>query len=243
MRDNYGEHGVENYYTKVGSTYRNPHYPGVRRCLFSWFTSWWTEEYSKLDEKRQITVFDMACGSGEVTIALAEWWHASSIPPSNERPSLPQRKTQLATPSNFDPNTSRPHVMAADPYTAEAFRARLSASCASLSFRDIAEGALPETRFRLPLVGMIPEDLPPEVSDSSEVAEMIICSFALHLIDNPSELFALLWELSTKFRWLVILAPHKKPEIKGGWGWMKWDVDKWQGGDMGSSEGEYLFDR
>lgn len=42
---------------------------------------------------------------------------------------------------------------------------------------------------------------------------MVICSFALHLIDNASELFALLWELSTKFRWLVVLAPHKKPEV------------------------------
>lgn len=45
------------------------------------------------------------------------------------------------------------------------------------------------------------------------LVEMVICSFALHLIDTPSELFALLWELSTKCRWLVILAPHKKPQV------------------------------
>lgn len=43
---------------------------------------------------------------------------------------------------------------------------------------------------------------------------MVICSFALHLIESPSELFALLWELSTKSRWLIILAPHKKPEVR-----------------------------
>ena len=43
--------------------------------------------------------------------------------------------------------------------------------------------------------------------------DMVICSFALHLINDISELFALLWELSTKFRWLVIIAPHKKPEV------------------------------
>jgi hypothetical protein len=61
---------------------------------------------------------------------------------------------------------------------------------------------------------------------------MTVCSFALHLIESPSELFALLWELrcvahiistciqirrltntSTKCRWLVVLAPHKKPEV------------------------------
>lgn len=45
------------------------------------------------------------------------------------------------------------------------------------------------------------------------VVEMVICSFALHLIQNPSELFALLWELSTKARWLIILAPHKRPDV------------------------------
>jgi hypothetical protein len=54
MRANYGEHGVEEvflnsldsethaesyelkYYRKVGSTYRNPHFPGLRLCIFAW---------------------------------------------------------------------------------------------------------------------------------------------------------------------------------------------------------------
>lgn len=53
MRENYSEHGVEEagrssvlppypinttvqYYRKVGATYRNPHYPGIRSCLFLW---------------------------------------------------------------------------------------------------------------------------------------------------------------------------------------------------------------
>jgi len=56
---------------------------------------------------------------------------------------------------------------------------------------------------------------------------MVICSFALHLVESPSELFALLQELSTKALWLVVLAPHKKPEIKEGWGWVKWDSESW----------------
>lgn len=43
--------------------------------------------------------------------------------------------------------------------------------------------------------------------------DMVICSFALHLI-TPSELFALLWQLSTKAKWLIVLAPHKKPEVR-----------------------------
>ena len=51
------------------------------------------------------------------------------------------------------------------------------------------------------------------VSDPHCMIEMVICSFALHLVDNPSDLFSLLWQLSLKARWLVVLAPHKKPEV------------------------------
>jgi hypothetical protein len=54
MRANYGQHGVKEvflnpfdseihtesfqlkYYRKVGSTYRNPHFPGLRLCIFTW---------------------------------------------------------------------------------------------------------------------------------------------------------------------------------------------------------------
>ena len=55
MRNNYDELGVDEvksirncdlhsklnltkYYKKVGATYRNPHYPGVRLCMFSWLS-------------------------------------------------------------------------------------------------------------------------------------------------------------------------------------------------------------
>jgi hypothetical protein len=98
---------------------------------------------------------------------------------------------------------------------------------------------------------------------SEPVVEMVICSFALHLIQNPSELFALLWELSTKTRWLLILAPHKKPDvrilscplldkcevngiqcqIKEGWGWVKWDISSWRETSMIGQTGELLNDR
>jgi hypothetical protein len=59
------------------------------------------------------------------------------------------------------------------------------------------------------------------------IYDLIICSFALHLLTEPSELFALLYELSTKCRWLAVIAPHKKPEIKDGWGWERWDLKSW----------------
>jgi hypothetical protein len=42
------------------------------------------------------------------------------------------------------------------------------------------------------------------------------------------------------------VAPHKKPEIKEGWGWERWDLKNWQragesiyaGGGGGKDEGE-----
>jgi len=128
------------------------------------------------------------------------------------------------------------------PYTSVAYLDRTSQSCASLSFRDIANGALPP----LPVVESQP--LSANVSDTSpeppnRVIDMVICSFALHLIGDPSELFALLWELSTKSRWLAVLAPHKKPEIKNGWGWAKWNVDTWEECCMSECQGQYLYDR
>ncbi len=66
---------------------------------------------------------------------------------------------------------------------------------------------------------------------------------------------------SLKSRWLVILAPHKRPEvrtnlitaprtdvdcalqIKDGWGWCKWDVESWSECRMTDSVGELLEDR
>jgi len=133
-------------------------------------------------------------------------------------------------------------------YTSDAFQARTSLTCASLSFKDIAEGALPEpsvkestgqSRVSEIKVGLTPtlvvkhpsgsltdpfveaptqnsglnqSDAKADPSTPGALAtasastfstwstravsiEMVICSFALHLIETPSELFALLWEL------------------------------------------------
>jgi hypothetical protein len=106
MRDNYGEYGVEEvtniylfvhadptnlstqYYKRVGSTYRNPHYPGIRQCIFAWLHKWvqidtihsntpaegltvavsshrwWSNESSEITSQgaNDVLLFDMACG-------------------------------------------------------------------------------------------------------------------------------------------------------------------------------------
>ncbi|OCH91891.1 hypothetical protein OBBRIDRAFT_825085 [Obba rivulosa] len=244
MRDNYSEHGVGEYYKKVGATYRNPHFPGIRSCIFLWLNRWWQMERQKSPSDPWIA-FDMACGSGEATLSILEWWQLGRIsyeqeqkdtelnPSPNDAGAIrPRRpKVKSVTPPPLDSTAPRPVVIATDPYTADAYHSRTALQCASLCFKDIAEGSFPS--------------LPPSLQTSDEPSklDMVVCSFALHLVESPSELFALLWELSTKARWLIIIAPHKKPDIKDGWGWCKWDVDAWQESRISDSQGEFLQER
>lgn len=92
--------------------------------------------------------------------------------------------------------------------------------CHPLSFSDVTQGSWPtfppasiteeEDSRNKPSGDHEELSSPP---DGSPV-DMLICSFALHLVETPSELFALLWELSTKARWLILVSPHKKPEVR-----------------------------
>jgi len=237
MRVNY-EVGVEEYYRKVATTYRNPHFPGVRHCIFSWLNRWW-EMDPPID---CVTIFDMACGSGEATLSVKQWWAAGRQNHELQKSNIQRHKTSSTSIlSNIPPDTPNPQILAADPYTSAAYSDRTSLPCASLSFRDIAEGFLPP----LPSDSQLPDgaNLVDQNHVSHPVIDIVICSFALHLVENPSELFALLWELSTKSRWLLIISPHKKPEIKDGWGWTKWDVDTWKECQMSDHKGEILKDR
>lgn len=68
--------------------------------------------------------------------------------------------------------------------------------------------------------------------------------FALHLVTSPGALFALLSTLSYGARWLVVLEPHKKPEIKEGWGWILWDVASWKEAEVGpGKETDFVKER
>ncbi|KAG9315574.1 hypothetical protein JVU11DRAFT_3210 [Chiua virens] len=231
MRANYTEHGVDN----VGASYRNPHFPGVRACMFTWLGRWWTHEKDAVGSRSPL-IFDMASGAGEVTVAAYEWWKRSVSgtqlskkgvecfsPPSDRvqsgltKGTQPSNGTQKQIPNDL-------LIAAADPYTRAAYSERTTLPCAPLSFRDISQGMLPPNVSPMSSIGH-------SGAGNTDVAidriDMVVCSFALHLVEPSSELFALLWELSTKANWLVVLAPHKKPEIKEGWGWVKWDSGCW----------------
>ncbi|KAI8986081.1 hypothetical protein BD414DRAFT_48817 [Trametes punicea] len=264
MRDNYSEHGVDEYYKKVGATYRNPHFPGVKNCVFLWLNRWWRMRQPHIEDKKFL-VFDMACGSGEATVAVLEWWRAGreayktrqgDDDSDTDMRARPHSSAKARMPPPIAQDMPVPCILAADPYTSQAFHTRTGLYAHPLSFRDIAEGKLPEVASKP--VGAPKSNNPSQTSSpenslcghsdassrsESPIIEMVICSFALHLIEKSSELFALLWELSTKARWLVILAPHKRPEIKDGWGWCKWDVETWSECRMTDPVGELLEDR
>lgn len=61
IRAAYEEYGVEGYYKKFGADYRNPHEPLIEDALLSAHAKW---------DLPLTRVLDLACGSGEVTLAL-----------------------------------------------------------------------------------------------------------------------------------------------------------------------------
>ena len=61
IRAAYEQHGVDGFYRVEGDNYRNPHEPTIRRALAQVATAW------SLDLAH---VLDLACGSGEATLAL-----------------------------------------------------------------------------------------------------------------------------------------------------------------------------
>lgn len=155
LRCQYEQHGAENYYAQFGAEYRNPHEPIIAEVLREAVSRW------NLDLSR---VLDLACGSGEVTLALRD--------------------------------LGAGQVDGVDPYTGEAYWVRTGQQAEAFSFEDIAAGALDGRRY-----------------------SVVICSFAMHLIEE-SWLPSLLFQLAGISDCLLIVTPHKRPELKSEWGWI-----------------------
>jgi len=82
-----------------------------------------------------------------------------------------------------------------DPFTGNAYLDRTGQTAECLSFEDIATGALQDRRYSL-----------------------VVCSYALHL-PARSRLPGVLIQLSQVSSRLLVLTPHKRPEITPAWGW------------------------
>lgn len=153
IRGEYEIHGVTEFYEQFGSDYRNPHESTLGLILQQAFPKW------QLDATQ---VLDLACGSGEITLALREMGYEN--------------------------------VEGIDPYTHAAYLERTGKAAETYTFEDIAAGSLGERTYSL-----------------------IICSFALHLVEE-SRLPVLVYQLSQIAPALLILTPHKRPVIKETWG-------------------------
>jgi hypothetical protein len=154
IRTGYERHGVTGFYERYGASYRNPHEPAIRAALRLAVAHW----HPPLDH-----VLDLACGSGEVTLALRELGYMM--------------------------------IDGIDPYTYDAYAERTGLTAARHSFEQIAAGALADLNY-----------------------SSIVCSFALHLV-APSRLPALTAQLGLISDTLLVLTPHKRPQLKPEWGW------------------------
>ncbi|MEM1349908.1 MAG: class I SAM-dependent methyltransferase [Myxococcota bacterium] len=155
IRDAYADLGVAAYYEAYGASYRNPHEEIVRALVGQWLD---------LRGRPPSSALDLACGSGEVTLALLE----RGVP--------------------------REHLVAADPYTRDAYAERTGRAALPYTFEDIARGAL-----------------------CARTVDVVVCSFALHLADK-SWLPTITWRLAELAPELVVITPNKRPELDPRWG-------------------------
>ena len=82
-----------------------------------------------------------------------------------------------------------PNLMGCDPFTHTLFAKNTGLPCLQLAFKDVIRQGLPGTY------------------------SMIVSSFALHLCP-PKDLFPLTWQLLQAAPLLVVLTPHKRPELE-----------------------------
>lgn len=86
-------------------------------------------------------------------------------------------------------------IEACDPYLFAQYERRTGRPCERFSFEDIAGGALAGREYSL-----------------------IVCSFALHLVD-ASRLPRVCQQLGQITPAMLVITPHKRPEIREQWGW------------------------
>lgn len=153
IRSQYEKHGALEFYRAFGSVYRNPHEPAIADAIALAVRRW------PLD---LANVLDLACGSGEVTLALLRV-------------------------------SGGARVVGVDPYTGNAYYERTGQIAHPLTFEEIAAGALEGQQYTT-----------------------IVCSYALHLVEE-SRLPLLMWQLVGLSRSLLVLSPHKRPDIHVHW--------------------------
>ena len=155
----YGELGPARYYEAHGDSYRNPHEPQLAAALALALGEWEAlllppEEPLQHGAARPgLRVLDLACGSGEVSLALSNW--PASTPSTSTTSTTASTATATAT--------TRCVLEAADPHTAAAYERRTGRAAHGWSFADIAGGLWQR--------------------EARPVFDLVVCSYALHLLD------------------------------------------------------------
>jgi 2-polyprenyl-3-methyl-5-hydroxy-6-metoxy-1,4-benzoquinol methylase len=86
-------------------------------------------------------------------------------------------------------------IDACDAYSCEFYKKETNRECKKISFDDIIKGKLDNEKY-----------------------DTIVCSFAMHLLEE-SKLPTFLYKLTQISNQLLILSPHKRPIVKEEWGW------------------------
>lgn len=115
IREAYGELGAVGFYTAKGAQYVNPHDVTLREALVNALNLWRDEGLLGDDSSALHRALDVACGSGEASLAFEAW----------------------AEQTGFEHE-----VDACDPYTYEAYARRCGRQAHRWSFEDVAEGIL-----------------------------------------------------------------------------------------------------
>lgn len=122
FRDNYAQ-GVETYYEHYGDNYKNPHDPRLQRVLKVMLDRW--NALASFEK-----TLDLACGSGEVTVAIQNWFTPRGV---------------TVNVGSFEDGTTTPNeifVEATDPFTFKAYENRIGVPAKRISFEDIESGCL-----------------------------------------------------------------------------------------------------
>ncbi|EPY53443.1 fungal protein [Schizosaccharomyces cryophilus OY26] len=218
MRANYAQ-GVDVYYQKSGSTYRNLHFYALRLLTMDCLSRFW--DHNDKTRSSEFHIIDLACGSGEITQVVREWELLGKKKSVEGDSSRARKKLSIRSiPLGYPPI----EIVATDPYTGEAYEQNVGVPCLNLNFQDVADGKFP----------------PSKAVDG--IYDLVICSFALHLLTDPSKLFATCYALATQCRWLLIVSPHKQPILKPEWGWIPWNIETWLPLDYGDNH-DHVIER
>ena len=190
VRNAYAAHeaGATGYYADEGARYTNPHERGVREMLLK-ATRDWPELWGPTVPVADTSTSMVGDDTGE-EVKNGE----DDVDEFGDRILDLSCGSGEVTAALVAAGVPPQRIDACDPYTHEAFSNRLGMQCELWSFEDVANGEIADRRWRT-----------------------IVCSFAMHLC-SKDYLPTLCMMLACSAKHLVILTPHKRPEIDVAWG-------------------------